>query len=104
MLGGCLALSPLTLQLVPDIVRPLLDLGSELLQVVLGFWVNKGQQNQSEETEGFISDNNRWRRCGAFSAAQGSTYPGAPQTAVIRTQEAYCLKAFSQAPWPRPTE
>ena len=31
----------LTLQFVPDIVGPFLDLSRELLQVILGFWVNK---------------------------------------------------------------
>lgn len=31
----------LTLQFVPDIVGPFLDLSCELLKVILGFWVNK---------------------------------------------------------------
>lgn len=37
---GLFLCSHLTLQLVPDVVGPFLDLSCELFKVIFGFWVN----------------------------------------------------------------
>ena len=38
---GIFLCSLLTLQLVPDIVGPLLDFSCELFKVIFGFWINR---------------------------------------------------------------
>lgn len=98
----------LTLQFVPDVVGPFLDLSRELLQVILGFWINKCRQSQLEETESLVSYNNQQRRWGDFSGAHcPEQYVSwwALKKSVIRITESLFLKGiFFLASYSRTTE
>lgn len=88
----------LTLEFVPDIVGPFLDLRGELFQVILSFWVNKRDKIREDRTALQITSVNRGQALspgsGPWQCLFPRIYPGISDSLFV--------KGMFQTPNPRP--